>query len=203
MRNWLRELLAPAPVLAGVGTGGQTPPTVWAFSEEGGGEQQQAPAEPAPAAAPAPTDTGPPAAAGEIMGRPMMHFILDMAAGGGALLLLVAFFTPWAPGFLGFRYVLGWQGFLFSLLLIFLVASTITFMKKRNWGLVYLALGGYQLLFLVIHLICGGGVHVAWVLSLIGTLLLGLAGIMQWLVCKCPGIEKCWPVGMQVKLPGA
>ena len=212
MFDWLRNRLAPSPVLVGAAPGRLTLPTVLAFSEEVGGEQPaekpappaEAPAEaPAPAApAPPPTGDAPPAesttAAVGILGRPMMNFIADMAAVGASVLLIIAWI-------LVVRSALAWQGFFFALGTIVLVLMATFCAKKKNWAFVYGILGAYQLIFVVLQWIFSGGwMHAGYaVLSLLGALIMAAAGVLGVFVFKTDQLDKPWPHGVTIKVPGA
>ncbi len=216
MFDWLRNLLMPTPALVGVTAGRATLPAVMAFSEEGGGEQPpaeekpaeppatEAPAEtPAPAPAPAPPTGDVPATQSvsmpsEILGRPLMNFIADMAAVAGAILLVIAWM-------LEIRISLAWQGALFAVGTIVLVLLATLASKRKNWSLVYGKLGGYQFVFVVLQWILAGGFMPLGfaILSLIGTLLMTIAGVLGVLVFKTDQLDKPWPHGVTIKVPGA
>ena len=199
--------------------GGEQPPAEEKPAEPPAAETPvETPAE-APAPAPAPPTGDVPATQSvstpsEILGRPMMTFVTDMTAALGALLVFIAFFLPYIagiqvgnlvvwPGRAGFGLVLGWQGLLIALLTLFLVVSTITFWKKKNWALVYADCGGFLVAFAILQVIISrGGPHVGWFFVLFGGILNLAAGILQWLVFKDDSLEKPWPVGMTVKIPG-
>ena len=143
-------------------------------------EEPKAPGAEAPAQAPPAATITVPA---EVMGRPLMNFIADMVAAAGALLLVVCFF-----------FALRWQWLFFGGVTVVLVIGTISFAKAKNWGLVYLVLGGYELLLLIISAISRGAVGPLWVLGLIGTILMAGGGLLQWLVFKDPKLGKPWPM---------
>jgi len=183
------------PVLAGVTRNADRRLDVAAFSEQAAGTPEQTEESDAEEQAAEP-------ARGTILGQPLMNFVMDMAAGLGAILLLIAWLTPsWSHGAMGLRLPHVWQGFLFFLVVGFLVTGSITFMRTKNWGLLYVALGVYHFVFMIIHLICGGGVNVGWTLSVVGCALLIVSGVMLWLVFVSDELEKPWPVGLKPKQP--
>jgi hypothetical protein len=199
MLDWLRNLLGPTPALAGACPGRLTLPAVMAFSEQGGGGETPATPPAPPAAPPAPAAETVTTPSG-ILGRPLMNFVTDMVAAGGALCLLVSFIIALA---FGQGTSLSWQALLFCLGTLFMVVSTITFWKKRNWALIYVYLGAYQVLLHLLQTMSAGFGGGAGVLNLIGAVLLVAAGLLGWLVFKTDRLEKPWPHGVTFKVPGA
>lgn len=214
----------PAVMAFSEESGGEQPPAEEKPTEPPAAEASaETPAE-APAEAPAPTSpTGDVPATqsvsmpSEILGRPLMTFVTDAVAALGAVLVFIAFFLPYlgtpsvrfggqvfgGGSVSGFRLLLGWQGLSIALLTLFLVVSTITFWKKKNWALVYADCGGFLMAFAILQVIISPmGPHVGWFFVLFGGMMNLAAGVLQWLVFKDDSIEKPWPVGMTVEVPG-